>query len=222
MIQRFPKWLALLAGGLSATGFAPLNLWPVTLACMALLIHLVATAPNRKAAFARGWLFGLGQFTIGLNWIAIAFTYQDAMPHWLGWVAVVGLSCYLAVFPALAALVTCWLGTKLARREGGDPSPASSIGHHEEMAPRLRGGAGVCAVLAFASLWLITEWMRAWVFTGFAWNPLGVIALEFGWAARLVGTYGLSALMMLIAGALLLGLQRQWKPRSHWSPALLR
>lgn len=204
MIQRYPRWLALLAGGLSATGFAPLNLWPVTLACMALLIQLIATSPNRKAAFARGWLFGLGQFTIGLNWIAIAFTYQDAMPHWLGWVAVVGLSCYLAVFPALAALVTCWLGAKLA--------PASSIRHHEEMDPRIRGGAGECAVLVFASLWLVTEWMRAWVFTGFAWNPLGIVALEFGWAARLVGTYGLGALMMLVSGALLLAVQRQWKP----------
>lgn len=187
MIPRYPKWLALLAGGLSATGFAPLNLWPVTLACMALLIHLIASAPNRRAAFARGWLFGLGQFTIGLNWIAIAFTYQDAMPHWLGWVAVVGLSCYLALFPALATLAM-------------------------QLWPRKPGAADATFILAFAGLWLVTEWMRAWVFTGFAWNPLGVIALEFGWAARLVGTYGLGALMMLISGALLLLVQRQWKP----------
>ena len=187
MIQRFPKWLALLAGSLSATGFAPLNLWPVTLACMALLIHLVATAPNRKAAFARGWLFGLGQFVVGLNWIAIAFTYQDAMPHWLGWVAVVGLSGYLAVFPALATLVA-------------------------RMIPRRDTIADAPFILGFAALWLVAEWMRSWVFTGFAWNPLGVAALPFGWAARLVGTYGLGALVMLAAGAMLLGGQRQWRP----------
>ena len=212
MIQRYPRWLALLAGGLSATGFAPLNLWPVTLACMALLIQLIATSPNRKAAFARGWLFGLGQFTIGLNWIAIAFTYQDAMPHWLGWVAVIGLSCYLAVFPALAAVLAYILETRLFPREGGGPSPAAPVRHLGEMDPRVRGGAGVFLVLVFASLWLLTEWMRAWAFTGFAWNPLGIVALEFGWAARLVGTYGLGALMTLIAGALLLAVQRQWKP----------
>lgn len=214
MIQRYPKWLALIAGGLSATGFAPLNLWPVTLACMALLIHLIAGAPSRRAAFARGWLFGLGQFTIGLNWIAIAFTYQDAMPHWLGWVAVVGLSCYLALFPALATVLAYVLKAKLFPREGGDPSPVGSIGHHGEMDPRLRGGAGAFLVLAFASLWLVTEWMRAWVFTGFAWNPLGVVALDAGWAARLVGTYGLGALVMLTSGALLLAVHRQWKPAS--------
>ena len=40
---------------------------------------------------------------LGLNWIATAFTFQAAMPAWLGWVAVVLLSLYLAVFPMLAA-----------------------------------------------------------------------------------------------------------------------
>lgn len=188
MIQRYPRLLALLAGGLSATGFAPLGLWPLTLAGMMLLIHLIAIAPNRRAAFARGWFFALGQFTIGLNWIAIAFTYQDTMPSWLGWVAVVGLSCYLGLFPALAALAV-----KVAR-------------------PTSDGRADVVQVLAFAGLWLITEWMRAWVFTGFAWNPLGVVALDAGWAARIFGTYGLGALVVLTAGALLLLVQRQWRP----------
>lgn len=228
MIQRYPKWLALLAGGLSATGFAPLNLWPVTLACMALLIHLVVTAPSRKAAFARGWLFGLGQFTIGLNWIAIAFTYQDAMPHWLGWVAVVGLSCYLALFPALATLVVRALpfssplmgevrdlATQEPGRSGGGalaPGAAPEGTITPPPAPPHQGEGSIALVLAFASLWLVAEWMRAWVFTGFAWNPLGVVALPFGWAARLVGTYGLGALVMLASGALLLAVQRQWKP----------
>ncbi|WP_017671784.1 apolipoprotein N-acyltransferase [Blastomonas sp. AAP53] len=188
MTQRYPRLLALVAGGLSATGFAPWGLWPVTLACLALLIHLIASAPSRRAAFGRTWMFALGHFTIGLNWIAIAFTYQDTMPHWLGWVAVVGLSCYLALFPALAAL-----GTKTLRA-----------------APDGQADAGF--VLAFAGLWLVTEWMRAWVFTGFAWNPLGVVALEAGWAARIVGTYGLGALVMLASGALLLLVRRDWKP----------
>ena len=32
-------------------------------------------------------------------------------------------------------------------------------------------------VLAFAGCWIIAEWLRSWVFTGFAWNPLGVIAI---------------------------------------------
>lgn len=54
--SRFPKLIALLAGFLSATGFEPLKLWPVTLACFALLILLIEQAPNRRSAFLRGWL----------------------------------------------------------------------------------------------------------------------------------------------------------------------
>ena len=48
MIQlpaRFPKLTALLAGFVAATGFEPLKLWPVTLACFALLLWLIETAP---------------------------------------------------------------------------------------------------------------------------------------------------------------------------------
>ena len=51
---RFPKTLALVAGLVSATGFAPLGLWPVTLLCLALLMQLVRTAPDLRAALARG------------------------------------------------------------------------------------------------------------------------------------------------------------------------
>ena len=205
MIMRYPRLLALLAGGLSATGFAPLGLWPVTIACLALLIHLIVIAPNRRSAFGRGWLFAVGHFTIGLNWIATAFTYQDAMPHWLGWVAVVGLSLYLAVFPGFAALGAYAVSQLRFARKGADPSPDG-----EASAGREKGGADLTLVIAFAAFWLVTEWMRAWVFTGFAWNPLGVVALEAGWASRLVGTYGLGALVMLTGGALLLLVRRSF------------
>jgi apolipoprotein N-acyltransferase len=89
--------LSFLAGLLGALGFAPLDLWPLTLVSVAALLWLVESAPRLRSALARGWWFGVGHFILGLNWIATAFTYQAAMPAWLGWVAVVLLSLYLAV-----------------------------------------------------------------------------------------------------------------------------
>ncbi|MEQ1689458.1 MAG: apolipoprotein N-acyltransferase, partial [Sphingopyxis sp.] len=83
-----PRWAALIAGLASATGFAPLGAWPVTLIALALLMHLVSEATTAKRAFLLGWLFALGHFTLSLNWIATAFTFQSAMPPILGWVAV--------------------------------------------------------------------------------------------------------------------------------------
>lgn len=178
---------ALVAGALAATGFAPLGLWPVTLAAFAILLYLSLTATGRGDAFLRGWSFGVGHFTIGLHWIAHAFTFQDAMPHWFGYGAVILLSLYLALYPGLTALV--------AWRFGRDLPPGGFIA-------------------LFAGCWIISEYVRATLFTGFAWNPLGVVWIPTGAAigARLVGTYGLGGLTILAAGALLLAVRRQWRP----------
>jgi len=180
---RYPKSLALVAGAFSSLGFAPLSLWPATLAALAVLLWLIAEASSLRRAALIGWLFGLGHFTFGNGWIATAFTYQAEMPAWLGWIAVVLLAVYLAVYPALAAAGTFALA-RLSRRDS-----------------RTWG-----LVLAFAGLWTLTEWLRSWVFTGFVWNPLGMVTLgpwERPGLALLgpwLGTYALSALVVLLAG----------------------
>ena len=189
-LEKHARLTLLLTGGISAIGFAPLNLWPLTLLCLALLMHLVANVESGKRAFLLGWLFGVGHFAIGNNWIATAFTYQAAMPAWLGWVAVFLLALYLAVYPALA----CWG----AWRIGKFAAPASA-------------GATIPFILAFAGCWIIAEWLRSWVFTGFAWNPLGVIAVGDAAAPAIyIGSYGLSGLAVASAGILLLVVIRKW------------
>ncbi len=187
--DRRPKLAALALGAVSATGFAPLHLWPLALLAVAGWLALTARASRGRSAFAIGWAFGVGHFTIGLNWIATAFTYQAAMPAWLGWVAVVLLALYLAVYPALAA----W-GAWMVRRIG---APAT--------------GTPISFALAFAGLWVVTEWLRSWVFTGFAWNPLAAIGPGFAEPAHWIGTYGQSGLLTIASGATLLALQRRWR-----------
>lgn len=173
------------AGMIAACGFQPLSLWPLTILGIAALAELVARSGSARRAFLIGWCFGLGHFTLGNNWIATAFTYQAEMPAWLGGIAVFLLSLYLAVYPALAALAT-WLMLRAGQRQGG-------------------GKAFLILVFAFPAAWIVTEWMRAWVFTGFAWNPLGIallgqfdtrgLALLTPW----IGTYGLSGVLVLLA-----------------------
>src|SRR5918994_6212387 len=97
-----PYLIAILAGALSALAFQPVGWWPLMPVAFAALCELIARAGSLKRALLTGWLFGVGQFVVGLNWIATAFTYQAAMPAWLGWLAVVLLSLYLAIYPALA------------------------------------------------------------------------------------------------------------------------
>ena len=187
-----PLLIAFFAGIAGACGFQPFGLWPLTLAALALFVRLVAAAPSLRAALARGWWFGFGNFVLGLNWIATAFTYQAAMPAWLGWVAVVLLSLYLAIYPAAAA----GLAWRWARPEAGSSPDRLGL------------------VLLLAAAWIVTEWLRATLFTGFPWNPIGVALLPtfVSRLATLVGTYGLSGIAMLLAGTLPLLLDRKWKP----------
>jgi apolipoprotein N-acyltransferase len=95
--------IALLTGAASALAFEPVGLWLLMPVAFAVLLQLLDKVKCLWRALLVGWLFGLGQFVVGLNWIATAFTFQSNMPAWLGWVAVVLLSLYLAIFPALAA-----------------------------------------------------------------------------------------------------------------------
>jgi apolipoprotein N-acyltransferase len=186
-----PRLAALALGVLAATGFQPLGLWPLSLVAIGLLLWLIERAPTWRSAGLLGWLFGLAHFTFGNSWIATAFTYQAQMPAALGWVAVPLLSLYLAVYPALAAAV------------------AKAIGGPRRMA----------LVLAFSGCWTVSEWLRGWVFTGFPWNPFGVVLLgpfdRPGLAALLpwLGTYALSGLAVLLGCALVLAArERRWVP----------
>ena len=187
--------IALVLGVISALAFQPVGFWPLMPLAFAGLFELLARAPTQRRAIGLGWWFGVGQFCLGLNWIATAFTFQAAMPAWLGWIAVVALSLYLAVFPMLA--------TGLAWRIGKD-RPA-------------------VLVVALAGAWIVNEWLRATMFTGFAWNPVGVSLTDTPLlnASRWIGTYGLGALVVLSGGALWLAWRRAFKPATLVAAAVL-
>ncbi|NML06637.1 apolipoprotein N-acyltransferase [Sphingomonas sp. G-3-2-10] len=202
-MQSRPLLAALLAGLISATGFAPLDWWPLLLAGLAVLLHLVHSAPTLKSALLRGWLFGLGHFTVGSNWIQHAFDYQDQMPAFLGYFAVVLLACYLAIYPAVAM----GLAWRFA---------------HEFKSRAVSRGADASYILAAAAAWIVTEWLRSVMFTGYPWNPLGVawlptpVAQSGAW----LGTYALSGVMILASGAILLAFRRDWRGAGAFAATL--
>ncbi len=175
MPNRLLPLLGLGAGALAALGFAPLDLWPATLAGVALLFWVVMRSKGWFTAGLSGLAFGTGMFAVSLNWIAASFTYQSAMDPALGWVTVVGLSLFLALYVAVPAALAA-----LARE------------------PEAR-------VLLLAALWLPAEWLRGTLLTGFAWNPLGIAWLAAPGLPQLaadVGGIGLTALMLAASAGL--------------------
>ena len=177
---------ALIAGAVSAFAFEPVGWWPLMLIAIAVLCELIDRTKSLGRALLIGWVFGVGQFVVGLNWIATAFTFQAAMPPWLGWIAVVLLSLYLALYPALAV--------GLAWRLGRDDR--------------------VVLVTVLGGAWAITEWLRGTMFTGFPWNPAAAVMAPTGLIqiTSLIGTYGLSMIVVLLGGAIWLEYYRKWLP----------
>ena len=185
--MRSPALLCLLLGALAALGFAPLQWWPLTLIGLAGWLHLVHAAPTARAAAWRGWLFGVGLFSVANNWIQHAFDFQQTMPPALGYLAPLALSLYLALFPAAAAVIA-W------RARGARPDAAYA--------------------LAAGAAWIATEWLRGWLFTGYPWDPIAVIWIDAPAVPRLaawIGTYALSGLTVAAAAGLLLLVE--WRRR---------
>ncbi|WP_271299250.1 apolipoprotein N-acyltransferase [Sphingomonas sp. CV7422] len=186
-LTRRPALAALSLGAIAATGFAPLQLWPLTLLGLAGLAALVHRAETGRRALWLGWCWGLGHFTINNNWFQHAFDFQDKMPPVLGYFAAVALALYLAVFPMAAA----WVSWRVGRRGAPDAGYA----------------------LVFAAAWIAAEYLRSVLMSGYAWDPIAVIWLPVIGVARLsawIGTYALSGVTVLAAVSLLLLTRRRW------------
>ncbi len=168
--------LAAAAGVALSAAFAPANLWLLALLSPALLMALWQGATPRHAA-ALGFWFSAGTFTSGTYWLYISIHQIGGAALWIAFIAMGGLVCILSLYGALLG----WTAARLL--------PASGA---------LRWMAGLPAA------WLLVEWFRGWFLTGFPWLSLGYSQTGTWMAgmAPVLGVYGISALLLVGAGAL--------------------
>lgn len=189
---------ALLAGAVHACSFAPWNLpWLQVLALTA-LFALSTRVTSARSAAVLGFAFGMGWFGVGVSWVYVSMHVYGLMPAVLAAAATAAFCAYLAVYPALA------LG----------------------LAHKLFPGAFARLSLGLPALWMITEWLRGTLLTGFPWLASGYAHTGgplAGWAPTL-GMYGITLAAALLAGAVsLLALQNQQHRtrRCGWIAAVL-
>jgi apolipoprotein N-acyltransferase len=173
---------ALFLGAATVPGFAPIGLFPLPVFTAAGLLWLWQGATTPRRAAALGFAFGMGLFLAGVSWVYISLHEFGAMPAPLAAVATLLFCAVLALHPALAGYVQARFAGPLAARQ----------------------------LLLIPALWMLTEWLRGWIFTGFPWLALGYsqAASPLAGYAPLTGVFGLSWLVWLSAG-LLLALARQ-------------
>ncbi len=131
-------------GCIATTAFAPLG-WHLILPLLLLpFLYICLTLSPRDAA-KHGFWFGFGMFLSGTYWIYISVVVFGQAPAWIAILLMLGLVLIMSLWLWL----TGWLISRLSR---GEP----------------------WALLVVApSVWVVVEWLRGWVFTGFPWLALG-------------------------------------------------
>jgi apolipoprotein N-acyltransferase len=179
---------------------------------LALLCARLVLVSSLRAALFDGWCFGMGFFLAGVYWVYISVGVYGAGGV-LGGVLVTFLfPAFLALFPAVVM------------------GAAYSVGGKEAL-PR---------IVAFVAFWVVGEWVRSWLLTGFPWllmghalidTPLAVYApvggtlLLSAWvgvmAASGVGLFLLRspARWLLLLPVVLIGMGAAWIDPLQWSQA---
>lgn len=167
-------WFCFICGALTTLSLAPFDYWPVAIVTVA-LFALALEGQSTKKIFFSGWLFGAGFFGSGISWVYVSIhNYGDA-------------SVLLAIF--LTALFAIFLGFAFAL-------PFLIYGKYFS-----KKSFGL--TLAFPALWVLGEWTRSWVLTGFPWLYLGYSHINTtlaGWFP-VAGIFGVSFCIVFTASA---------------------
>ena len=181
--------LACLAGVLLPFSLAPYGV--VVLAPLSVLLLLLTVMQPAQWQQLSVWrltgryfLYGVGSFGVGVSWVYVSihdYGYTSvALAIFVTVLWVLGLSMVLAL--------PWWVW-------------------HRCVVQRQQKGVMDCGLLAgFAAVWVLNEWVRSWLLTGFPWLYIGysqTLTWLGGWAP-LLGVFGVS-LMTVLPVVLLFG-----------------
>ena len=165
--------LALLAGTSITASLAPYSMWWSAIIGLALLLYVLNDASKRRAFFL-GWCFGLGLFGTGISWVYVSIHLYGNAPAFLAGILTLLFASGLALLSGMA----CYLLRLI--------NPHSAL----------------IDLLLFPAIWVIGEWLRTWLLSGFPWLFAGYAHVQGplqGWAP-VIGVFGISFIIALSAG----------------------
>src|SRR3990167_10098566 len=180
----------LLLGAMLTLSFSPYEIFPFAIFAPAgLFIVWLKSSPSR--AFCLGFLFGLSFFGTGVYWVFHSI-------HTFGGVPTVLAIFITAIFIAILALF---------------PGIAGSLVNR--YFPRT---TNIKIMFAYPASWVLSEWIRSWIFTGFPWLIIGYSQTNSPLAgyAPIFGVFGVS-LATLISSSLIVSAIIQLKKNNFRS-----
>lgn len=172
---------ALVSGLMLSAAFPPLCLnW---LAWFAFVPLIILPQPLLwKERFFVGYLWGYTHFASSLLWL-------NEVGFAAGWL----LATYCALYPMLWYFIFSGMINKLQRNK-----ETTKLGSGILYISNLKKSFFIS--LFAAASWCTLEWIRAWLFSGFPWNQLGISQFERTTllkSAAYAGVYGISFLIVL-------------------------
>lgn len=173
--NKIGNMIAAVSGSLITVSFAPFNFWIIGIFSLACLALLIYQQ-SLKTILWRCWFFGAGMYASGVSWVYVSISGFGGAPAPLAFLLVALFVSGLA----FAFIIPFYMYGKFFSR------------------------STMNLIVAFPVTWLLSEWMRTWLLTGFPWLFIGYAHTHTwisGWAP-IVGVMGLSFICALSAGFL--------------------
>ncbi|MBX4180932.1 apolipoprotein N-acyltransferase [Sodalis sp. CWE] len=182
--KRFCVPFAFITGASGTLAFSPYGFWPAAIFSLSGLLGITLNLSVRQASWL-GFIWGLGFFGVGINWIYVCIAQYSGLPKLVNILLIVILTNYMALYPMFFTilLVRLWPYFNCFRLALGAPT-----------------------------LWSVTEFLRARILTGFPWLEFGYSQIDgpLKGVAPLFGVQTITFLLVMISGLIIFALlQRQ-------------
>lgn len=173
--MNFSKFLtAFFLGSLIVLAFQPFNYWFLTFLIPGLLYQLIKSE-GIKNTFFISYFFGFGLWAFGIFWIENSITVYGGASPILGSFLTLLLAAFLSLFQAISFTIFKLITSQRKTYE---------------------------VFLLFPATWVLSEWLREFLFTGFPWLYLGYTAVDNSLLQGyipILGIFGIGFLMVFIS-----------------------
>lgn len=190
---------AFLLGAAAVLSFAPFGFYPLAVLALTGMVLLWNRCTGPRQVMGLGLAFGLGFFLAGVSWVYVSLHDFGGMAAPLAAGFTLLFCAFLSCFPALAGLLSWKIPAGIAWR----------------------------SMVLIPALWVLLEWVRGWIFTGFPWLVIGYSQIPespLAGYAPVLGAYGVSLMTAMTACAIAFLVQENLLSRSkpgagQWSLA---
>ena len=167
------RFLALICGVIFSFGFAPFDLWLLSVLSVAVLFGSINKSSN-KEAFLVGYAFGFGMWLSGISWLYVSI-------HYHGNIGIIGSSFIVLLFISILSLYSGFLF--LLNNVLRSLSPKKII------------------FLTLPVAWVLIEFLRSYLFTGFPWLISGTMLADtfIDGYTPIIGAQGNSFFLILLS-----------------------